>query len=170
MLCDETVTILNELLQITQDGIFGLAKVAEHANSPELIIVFEQRAIDCATAASELRTLLRMLGGIQDEWGDVAGKGLHEQAKAVATVGDADIAVLDEAEYAENRAKAAYAKALAARLPRRVRSIVQRQHDGAVHNHDLIRELRECCSARKEKVSNVRPAREAKAALRAVAQ
>ncbi|MDB5973329.1 MAG: family four-helix-bundle protein [Nevskia sp.] len=45
-------------------------------------------------------------------------------------------------------------KAKAATLPPQVRTVVQRQHDGAVRNHDLIRDLRNSYKAKKEAVAS----------------
>jgi uncharacterized protein (TIGR02284 family) len=52
------------------------------------------------------------------------------------------LAVLEEVERGEDYAKARYAQALKADLPPKVREVVQRQHQGAVANHDRVRDLR----------------------------
>jgi hypothetical protein len=56
--------------------------------------------------------------------------------------------MLEEVERAEDKAKAA--KALTATLPQQVRMVLQRQHDGAVCNHDLIRDVRNSYKVQKE--------------------
>jgi uncharacterized protein (TIGR02284 family) len=57
--------------------------------------------------------------------------------------------MLEEVERAEDKAKAAYTKALTATLPQQVRMVVQRQHDGAVRNHE-IRDVRNSYKVQKE--------------------
>jgi uncharacterized protein (TIGR02284 family) len=54
-----------------------------------------------------------------------------------------DLAILEECERGEDVAKARYKKALEADLPDDIRGIVQRQYDGAVRNHDQVRDLRD---------------------------
>jgi hypothetical protein len=42
----------------------------------------------------------------------------------------------------EDKVKATYTKALTALLPPQISVVAQRQHDGPVRNHDLIRDMR----------------------------
>jgi uncharacterized protein (TIGR02284 family) len=104
--------------------------------------MFQQRSADCASAAIELQHMVESLGGKTKDSGTVSGAVHRGWAKVKATVGDANVRMLEEVERAEDIAKAAYIKALTATLPHQIRVVVQRQHDGAVRNHDLIRDLR----------------------------
>ncbi len=61
---------------------------------------------------------------------------------------DSNIAVLEEVERGEDHAKAAYKKALKADLPSATRSLVQKQYEGVVRNHDRIRDLRNAYKAK----------------------
>jgi uncharacterized protein (TIGR02284 family) len=54
-----------------------------------------------------------------------------------------ELAILDECERGEDVAKAAYQAALTRPLSALVRVIVERQHRGAVQNHDRVRALRD---------------------------
>ena len=54
-----------------------------------------------------------------------------------------DKAVLEECERGEDAAVARYRKALQSPLPAHVRSIVERQAQGAQRNHDEVRALRD---------------------------
>ncbi len=54
-----------------------------------------------------------------------------------------DKAVLEECERGEDAAVARYRKALKASLPASVRSLVERQAEGAQRNHDEVRDLRD---------------------------
>ena len=151
---DDTVKVLNDLVQTSEDGKMGFAEAAREATTPDLKNVFQQRSIDCATAVIELQALVLSLGGTPQDSGTVAGAVHRGWAKVKTTVGDANIGMLEEVESAEDKAKAVYAKALTAKLPQQVRSVVQRQHDGAVRNHDLIRDLRNSYKAKKEAVAH----------------
>ncbi len=151
---DETVKVLNDLVQTSEDGKMGFAEAAKDATTPDLKNMFHQRSVDCGTAVIELQALVMSLGGTPQESGTVEGALQRGWAKVKATVGDANIGMLEVVESAEDKAKAAYAKALTGKLPQQVRSLVQRQYDGAVRNHDLIRELRDSYKAKKQAVAN----------------
>lgn len=99
---------------------------------------------------TELRHLVQSLGGTAKDSGTIAGAAHRGWTKVKATVGDANISTLEEMERAEDKAKSAYIRALTVKLPDPVRSVVQRQHDGAVRNHDLVRDLRNSYKAMKE--------------------
>jgi uncharacterized protein (TIGR02284 family) len=51
-------------------------------------------------------------------------------------------AILEECERGEDYAKARYAEALKHDLPDPIRSIVERQYQGVIANHDRVRDLR----------------------------
>ena len=147
---EETIKVLNGLIQTSEDGKMGFAEASKEATKPELQTIFHQRSADCASAVIELQQLVQSLGGTPKDSGTVAGAAHRGWTKVKATVGDANIGTLEEVERAEDKAKATYIKALTAELPQEVRSLVQRQHDGAVRNHDLIRDLRNSYKATKE--------------------
>jgi uncharacterized protein (TIGR02284 family) len=150
MLNQETVTVLNDLIQTSEDGKKGFGDAAKEATTTALKILFQTRAADCASAAIELQGLVESLGGKPKDGGTVAGAAHRGWAKVVAAVGDANLGMLEEVERAEDQAKAAYTKALTATLPQQVRTVVQRQHDGAVRNHDLIRDVRNSYKVQKQ--------------------
>ena len=150
MLNVETIKVLNGLIQTSEDGKMGFTEASKEATKPELKTMFQRRSADCASAVIELQQVVQSLGGTPKDSGTVAGAAHRGWTKVKATVGDANIGTLEEVERAEDKAKAAYIKALTADLPQEVRSLVQRQHDGAVRNHDLIRDLRNSYKATKE--------------------
>jgi uncharacterized protein (TIGR02284 family) len=154
MFNEDTVKVLNDLIQTSEDGKKGFAEAAKEVTKPELRIMFQGRAADCGAAVTELQALVHSLGGSPADSGTVAGAVSRGWAKVKATVGDANIGMLEEVERAEDKAKAVYVKALGEKLPQQVRNVVQRQHDGAVRNHDLIRDLRNNYKAAREAVAD----------------
>ena len=54
-----------------------------------------------------------------------------------------DKAVLEEAERGEDNAKARYMKAMQKPLPAEVKSLVEKQYQGVLKNHDQIKRLRD---------------------------
>ncbi len=124
-------------------GEYGFNTCAEHVKDMQLKTDFTAAAQRCAEGVKELQEQVRLLGGDPEKHSSVAGT-LHRawvDIKA-AIMGKDEPAVLEECERGEDVAKKAYEKALAKGLPDDIRSIVQRQYQGAVENHDRVRDLR----------------------------
>jgi uncharacterized protein (TIGR02284 family) len=128
---DDTIKTLNNLIETSEDGLKGFKEAAEKATEAKLKLLFNERAAACQQSANELQSLVTSLGGKPEKSG-----------KVKAAVTDSNVAVLEEVERGEDYAKAAYGKALKADLPPQVRSVVERQYQGVLSNHDRIRDLR----------------------------
>ena len=141
---DDVVVTLNELIETCLDGEIGFRACAGHANAMELRSVFQKRSTDCSHAAMDLRVHVLRLGGEPKESGTMAG-ALHRGWVAVQSTltGYGDHTLLDECETGEDHALGAYRKALKQVLPMDIRTLVQRQMDGAQRNHDQIMALRD---------------------------
>ncbi len=138
------ISILNDLIETSKDGEKGFRTSAEDTRNGELKSVFVARAHDCAKAAADLQQLVTRLGGNPESGGSVAGAVHRGWVNLKSSVTDrSDLAILEECERGEDVAKARYRKALEADLPDDIRGIVQRQYDGAVRNHDQVRDLRD---------------------------
>ncbi|MGQ0698354.1 MAG: PA2169 family four-helix-bundle protein [Panacagrimonas sp.] len=135
---------LNDLIETSEDGKKGFAEAAEKATDASLKAELGKRALQCATAAQELQAVVRSMGGEPESGGSLTGAA-HRGWVAVKTaiVGDNNVAVLEEVERGEDYAKAAYKKALATDLPMTAKTLVEKQYQGALRNHDRIRELRD---------------------------
>ena len=139
-----TIGVLNELIETSKDGEKGFRKAAEDTKQSDLRSMFSKGAQRCAEGARELQELVRQLGGDPDTSGSVAGalhRGWVSVKEAVSTRDDK--AIVEEVERGEDYAKAAYKKALDADLPANVRSVVERQYQGVLSNHDAVKALRE---------------------------
>jgi uncharacterized protein (TIGR02284 family) len=137
-------SILNDLVETSKDGEKGFRTAAKDTKNAELKTIFLRREEDCAKGASDLQQLVSQMGGKPEEGGSVAG-ALHRgwvDIKSAVTSRD-DLAILEECERGEDVAKAKYRKALEESLPEDIRTVVQRQYDGVVQNHDQIRDLRD---------------------------
>ena len=141
---DDVVDVLNDLLESARDGEYGFHACAEHAESGELKGIFQRHSRECAAAAVELEHEIRRLGGDPASGGTVAG-ALHRGWVSVKTALSTqdDKAVLQECERGEDAAVARYRKALKASLPADIRTLVERQAQGAQRNHDEVRALRD---------------------------
>lgn len=141
---DELIATLNDLIETSKDGEKGFTASAEAVAEAQLKQVFVEGAQRCGEAARELQTEVRSLGGDPDHGGSVSG-ALHRgwvEVKRAVTGRDA-LAVLEEVERGEDAALRAYREALEKPLPPAVRTLVQRQCDGAQANHDRVRALRD---------------------------
>jgi len=142
---DTTVSILNDLIETSKDGEKGFTKSAEDAGNAELKAVFMEGARRCSDAVRELQALVRSEGGDPEDTGSVAS-ALHRGWVSLreAVTGRDDEAILEECERGEDVAKAAYRSALEKTdLPAEIRTVVQKQYDGVLRNHDEVRNLRD---------------------------
>ena len=140
---DDTRSLLNELIETCNDGEQGFIRAAEDVKEGNLKAVFTECAGRCRNAASELQTLVRNAGGTPESTGSIKG-AIHRgwmDLKTKFTSRDS-LAVLEEVERGEDYAKARYNQALTMDLPSNIRAVVQRHYDGAVANHDRVRNLR----------------------------
>ncbi|MEO8387319.1 MAG: PA2169 family four-helix-bundle protein [Polaromonas sp.] len=146
---EDVIEVLNDLLESCRDGEYGFRECAEHAKAQDLKTLMQRHAEECRAGGLELQTLIRQLGGKPDDGGSVSG-ALHRGWVSVrATLsGYSDQAVLNECERGEDAAVARYRKALKSNLPSSIRSVVERQAQGAQRNHDQIKALRDTLKAR----------------------
>lgn len=139
---NDTISILNDLIETTEDGKKGFTEAAQDATKPELKAAFQQRAVECSNAATELQSIVQSIGGKPATTGTIAGAAHRGWVKVKSAVSDSNVAVLEEVERGEDRAKAVFAKALKSEIPPPIRIVVQRQYEGVVRNHDRMRDLR----------------------------
>ena len=141
---DDIQSRLNELIETSKDGEQGFLKAARDTKTPELTSIFTAAAQRCAQGARELQELVRGMGGDPERSGSAAA-ALHRGWINVkeAVTGRDDKAILEEVERGEDYAKAQYRKALEQNLPANVKSVVERQYQGVMANHDKVKALRD---------------------------
>lgn len=138
----ETVSVLNNLIEICEDGRQGYQQAAENIEHADLQRVFGTYAQQRAQYAASLRDEVRRLGGEPEEDGTFVGT-LHRgwiNIKSAITSQDLG-AVVAECERGEDTALEDYKKALDNALPANVRTVVQEQYEGVRKAHDQIRSL-----------------------------
>src|SRR5262245_56508546 len=143
-MANETISVLNELIETSKDGEKGFARAAEEVQDGALKGVFQEGAQRCRSAASQLQERVHALGGKPETSGSALGK-MHRgwmDLKASMSRRDAK-AILEECERGEDYAKAQYSQALRKELPPDVRSLVELQYQGVLANHDRVRTLRD---------------------------
>lgn len=141
---DKTISLLNDLIEICQDGHHGFATAAEDAEDQDLRSIFEQYAMERSRFATELQTRIRSLGGDPDQHGSVSGKlhrGWIDLKSAIAS--NEPHAVLAECERGEDAAVKAYREALEKDLDLATRDIIARQYSSIQSAHDRVKQLRD---------------------------
>lgn len=145
---DEVIDVLNDVLETAKDGEYGFRACAEHTKAQDIKTLFLRHADECRAAAAELASEVRRLGGTADA-GGTAGGSMHRGWVAVrgTLTGYSDQAMLDECERGEDTAIGHYRKAIRQNLPSDIRSILEKQYQGAQRNHDQIKALRDAMKA-----------------------
>ncbi len=145
---DNTISVLNNLIETNKDGQEGFKQAAEGITNSSLKSLFYEIGQQRAQNAGELQNLVRELGGDPETSSSTVG-ALHRSwinIKSLVT-GQDEAGILAEAERGEDSAKKAYKDALAESLPANVLSVVQAQADKVMTAHDRIRDLRDSAQA-----------------------
>lgn len=140
---DDVISTLNDLIETCKDGEQGFRTCAEDIKDTQMKSFFTTRAQSCAEAAAELQQEVRTLGGNPETSSSIAG-ALHRRwvdIKGLVT-GKDDEAILNECERGEDVAKRSYETALGKSLPANIKTIVERQYNGVLKNHDQVKALR----------------------------
>ena len=145
----EIVSTLNDLIETCKDGEQGFKTCAENVDSPQLKSALSQHAQECAIGAQELQGVVRSMGGEAETSSSVSG-AMHRGWVDIksAVTGKDEAAVLDECERGEDVALESYRDALEKDLPPEIRSIVERQFQGVVRNHNEVKQMRNSARAR----------------------
>ena len=141
---NDIVSTLNHLIETCKDGEEGFRTCAEDATGLQLKTLLTTRSQRCATAARELQDLVRSLGG-DPETDSSFSAALHRRWINIksAVLGKDNEAILTECERGEDLAVHSYRQALEKDLPAAIHSVVDRQYQGVVQNHDQIKMLRQ---------------------------
>ncbi|MES2535772.1 MAG: PA2169 family four-helix-bundle protein [Pseudomonadota bacterium] len=141
---DDVISTLNDLIETCKDGQEGFRTCADDASDAKLKSIFTDRAQKCAQAAEELQTLVRARGGNPETTSSVSA-ALHRRWVDIksAVLGKDDEAILNECERGEDVAVSSYRNALDKDLPPEIRNVVERQYQGVLKNHDMVKSLRD---------------------------
>jgi uncharacterized protein (TIGR02284 family) len=139
-----TIGALKELIAVRCDCEQGFTTCAEYVVSERLKKIFMIHARESAEAIHVLEALVRRLGGDPEAHGPLLSLSRRGWDNLSATLACSDDrAILDACERGESRLLEVYRNALDDHLPDFVRSVVLGQFEGAMSNHDQIRELSE---------------------------
>lgn len=148
-MANEILSILNDLIETSKDGETGFSLAIRDTSDSELTSVFTEAERSCRDAVTELRRQVRAHGGSEEEGSGTKGAAQRGWMSSQEALPGRDItSILEECEQGEDYAMARYRDALAHELPEALRSLVQRQYQGVIANHDRVLELRERYRAR----------------------
>lgn len=149
-----TIDALKELIAARHDAEQGLKICADHVYGEALRTLLLSNLQGCIQALEELRSLVCMLGGDpevplqQSSAAHARWVELRSALACAALACNQDEVILDECERGESRALEVYRNALDDPLPSLVRTIVLRQFEDVMSNHDQIQDLRSQWSPR----------------------
>ncbi len=141
---DETISVLNDLIEVSKDGEEGFLQSSKAVQDSKLKAYFLHRSHEVKQSIYELQALVRELGGEPADSASIAGY-LHRRwidIKTAITSND-NLAVLNEVERGEDNALDAYQKAADKQLPAAANLLILRQLKGAQRNHDEVKQLRD---------------------------
>ena len=127
----DIIGVMNDLVEISKDGVYGFRTCAAHVSADELRQLLEQHARVWEANISALNELIVEYGGTPVAHGTAIGavhRGWLRLKEAVSSVDDD--ALLAECERGEEHALTRYRKALnAGELPDAIRELIGRQGD-----------------------------------------
>ena len=140
---DETVDILNELIETCRDGEKGFADAAGHVENPAIRSFLEEQSRIRSRFADQLQQEVRAMGGSPEESGSTGGAVRRAWMDLKSAVGGGDRAILSSCEAGEDSSVAQYRWSLEKLLPENTRSVVALQYESIERTHERIRTLRD---------------------------
>jgi uncharacterized protein (TIGR02284 family) len=143
-MADQTIDILDKLIETCRDGQEGYRDAAEHTQSPQLKEFFQRQSLERAKFAGDLESIVQRLGEADPDRGpSMTGKLHRAWFDLKQKFGGGDEGVLESVEAGEDNATKHYQKALQANLPMEVHEIVETQAQDVLAARDHVRTLRD---------------------------
>jgi uncharacterized protein (TIGR02284 family) len=145
---NDSVKVLEDLIETCKDGQKGYLDAATHVKRLDLKTYFNEQSLERARFAGELEAELPRLGEPDKKVSGSAGGALHRAwIDTKVALGGGDHTILESVEAGEDSAKEAYKKALDSALPGNLLEIVRRQAAEVQKTHDKVKLLRDTAAA-----------------------
>lgn len=148
---ENTVAVLNDLIQINNDRADGFDKAAADIKEEniDLRATFEKLSSDSRKNVTELAGLVGKNGDAPDTGNTILGSLHRAWIDIKASFGGDDrLSILSECERGEDAIKKAYKDALQENeLDEETRSVLLAQQEGVVSGHNIIKGLRDAQKA-----------------------
>jgi uncharacterized protein (TIGR02284 family) len=130
MRAQDTIRILNRLIQVCRDGEAFCHACARRRVSPDLSALLRNRSDEWGRLGDELQALVLLLNGEPAMGGTIAASALRVRLVVRTLVtGSAESAVLDAWRRMQGEALERYSEAMSGYLPERIRRTVGLQVD-----------------------------------------
>lgn len=137
------VKLVNSLVETTIDSADGYEEAAKHAEGARYKTLFQQRAQERRSIASELQDEVRRLGGAPKDHGSILGAAHRTFVNLKDAVTKGDEAVIDEVESGEDFIKAKFAKALKdTDVDAQTRAVIERAWISVKSGHDQMSDIK----------------------------
>jgi uncharacterized protein (TIGR02284 family) len=141
---DNTIDVIEKLIETCRDGQAGYLEAAEHTRNAELRMFFSHQALERAKFAGELEGAARHLGEADPGRTPSFASTLHRAwIDLKHRLGAGDSGILQSVESGEHNARNNYHEALQAGLPHDVQAIVEVQAESVFAAHDQVRTLQD---------------------------
>jgi hypothetical protein len=141
-MADNNVSVLNDLIEVSRDGEEGFRKAAEDAKNPELKTLFSSRA-EMARGRASCRPRSRHWAASRKTTAAWPARCIAAGSACAPRCRIARSGHPRGNRKGEDVAKKKYAEALQETdLSFDIRALIERQYQGVLRNHDLIRDLR----------------------------
>ena len=145
---NDTISVVENLIETCKDGQKGYQDAAHHGKRADLKTYFNEQSLERSRFAGELEAELIRLGKPDKKVsGSVGGALRRAWIDTKVSLGGGDKTILDSIEAGEDTAKEAYEKAVTGDLPEDIAQIVRRQASSVQRAHDKVKMLRDTAHA-----------------------
>jgi uncharacterized protein (TIGR02284 family) len=148
---DETIDVLNRLIQINNDRIEGYQTAAEETEEADLQAFFEEMEKTSHHCKNELSAVVVKLGGTPTESTKLSGKFFRVWMDVKAAINGKDRKViLNSCEYGEDQARDTYEDALdeeSENLNPEQMAMISIQYQLLKADHDRVKSMRDAVLA-----------------------
>jgi uncharacterized protein (TIGR02284 family) len=145
---NDTVSVIEDLIEICKDGQKGYQDAATHVKRLDLKTYFNEQSLERSRFAGELEAELPRLGEPDKKVSGTTAGTLHRAwIDTKVALGGGDHTILESVESGEDSAKEAYQKALNSALPGNLLELVRKQAASVQKTHDKVKMLRDTAAA-----------------------
>ena len=140
---EDHIKLVNGLLKTTIDSADGYAEAAKDAEGARYKDLFERRAQERRSIASELQDEVRRLGGEPKDDGTILAAAHRAFVNLKDSLTKGDEAVVNEVESGEDYIKAKFEKALQdTDVDPQTRTVIEKAWTSVKSGHDQMRDIK----------------------------
>lgn len=141
---EDHIKLVNGLVETTIDSADGYAEAAKDADSSRYKELFEKRAQERRSVASELQDEVRRLGGDPKDDGTILAAAHRVFVNLRDSLSKGDEAVINEVESGEDFIKGKYEKALGdTDVDTQTRAVIEKAWTSVKSGHDQMRDIKQ---------------------------